>query len=135
MNQHKEKKIVSKKKENKSIDPKNSKKKKDTSSKKDNNQINITKKKMTIAKNSKLSELNNKKKKDTSSKLIKSVNKKYKMIGAGDIIGASIDMIDRMTDLGNSIFGEIASIQKIPQDINNVASVKSVPNNNLTVPK
>jgi len=63
------------------------------------------------------------------------ISKKYKMTGAGDVIGASMNMINSMKDLGKSIFDEIRSIQNIPQDINNVASVKAVPNNNLQVPK
>jgi len=61
-------------------------------------------------------------------------NKKYNMKGSGNIITASIDMINDMTALGRSIFGEISSIKNIPDDINNVASAEPVPNNNLEVP-
>ena len=40
----------------------------------------------------------------------------------GDVIGASVDLIDNMTSLGRSIFGEITSITHVQDDINNVAT-------------
>ncbi len=53
--------------------------------------------------------------------------------GGGDIVTASINMINSMIGLGDSIFSEIRDIKNIPSDINNVASTTSVPNNNLQV--
>jgi hypothetical protein len=105
MNQYKEKKVLLKKKESTSRDLSNK---------------NNTNKKISSKKISKSHDLN---------------NKKHKMAGGGDVIGASINIINSMEALGKSIFDEIRSIQSIPTDINNVASVKSIPNNNLEVKK
>jgi hypothetical protein len=47
--------------------------------------------------------------------------KKNKQKG-GDVIGASIDLVNSLRDLGNTIFNEIHSITNIESDINNAAS-------------
>lgn len=56
-----------------------------------------------------------------------------KNLKGGNVVRASIDMINSMTALGRSIFSEIRDIKNIPADINNVAAATSVPNNNLKV--
>lgn len=103
---------------------------------------------LTKNKESKLIDLTNEKKlnktpknsksKDVSSnkklKSSNSPNTKYNMRG-GNVIRAVGDMVNSMTALGRSIFGEIQSIKNIPADINNVASATPIPNNNLKVPK
>jgi len=54
--------------------------------------------------------------------LLNKKNKKIKQSGGTDVMGASIDLIKSMKDLGDSIFKEISAITNIQGDINNGAS-------------
>lgn len=54
--------------------------------------------------------------------LLNKKNKKTKQSGGTDVIGASVDLIKSMKDLGSSIFKEISAITNIQNDINNGAS-------------
>jgi len=57
-------------------------------------------------------------------KKVKIYNKQY---GGDDVISASIDVINSMKSLGQSIFNEIYSITNIQQQINNVSQVTAIP--------
>lgn len=62
-------------------------------------------------------------------KIIK-VQKKIKIKkqhGGDDVISASINAINAMKDLGQSIFNEIYSITNIQQQINTVSQVTAIP--------
>ena len=68
---------------------------------------------------------------------IKSKTKKLRskvIQNGGDVIGASIDMIQSMIGLGQSIFGEIHSITNIQSDINNGASASPGTPNQINGP-
>jgi len=66
-------------------------------------------------------------------KKIKKLHKKKKQKtqkaqhGGDDVISASIDAINAMKSLGQSIFNEIYSITHIQQQINTVSQVTAVP--------
>lgn len=64
------------------------------------------------------------------------LNKKINKQNGGNVINASIDLINAMTELGTSIFTEIRAITNIQHDLNNgVASSKGIPNNTEGPPK
>jgi len=50
-----------------------------------------------------------------------------KQHGGDDVISASIDTVNAMKNLGQSIFNEIYSITHIQQQINNVSEVTAIP--------
>jgi hypothetical protein len=54
------------------------------------------------------------------------MNNKKKIYKGGDVVRASLDVIDSMKSLGNSIFNEIRSITNIQSDINNVSERTAV---------
>ena len=63
-------------------------------------------------------------------KKVKKVQKKIKIKkqhGGDDVISASIDAINAMKSLGQSIFNEIYSITHIQEQINNVSQVTAIP--------
>ena len=55
-------------------------------------------------------------------------DKKFKKIRnlqkGGNVISASVDVVNSMTSLGKSIFGEIKAITNIQSDINNATTPK-----------
>ena len=59
-------------------------------------------------------------------KKVKKIKSK-KQYGGDNVIDASIDAINAMKNLGQSIFNEIYSITNIQQQINNVSQVTAIP--------
>lgn len=53
---------------------------------------------------------------------------KYHKQKGGDVVGASMELVNSMIDLGNSIFTEISAITNISSDINGMTSNEGVPN-------
>jgi hypothetical protein len=60
----------------------------------------------------------------------KAPTKSKKLTGGQNVIGASIDLINKFTELGKSIFHEIDTLTHIQQDLNHgTVSQTGVPNN------
>ena len=77
-------------------------------------------------------------KKDKNIKSTKQIKKsilstKKILISGGNVVAASISMINAMQDLGISIFNELGAIREIPKDVNNATATTSIPNNNLKI--
>ena len=66
------------------------------------------------------------KKEKTNINIKKLEFRKKKQKGSGqDVIGATINLVDSMIDLGKSIFGEIKTLTHMGDDINSAASPSS----------
>jgi hypothetical protein len=73
--------------------------------------------------------------KDQTKKTKKTKKIDLKIQEGGNVIQASIDLINSLKDLGKSIFTEINSITNISSDINTVAaSQKNTPNDSISGP-
>ena len=59
-----------------------------------------------------------------TNKKIKNLKKNNNLQKGGNVITASVDVVNSITSLGKSIFGEIKAITNIQSDINNAASPK-----------
>jgi len=60
-------------------------------------------------------------------KMISKKSKKYKkqIGGSDDVVGATINLINSMIDLGKSIFGEIDTLTHMGDDINKASAPSS----------
>jgi hypothetical protein len=73
---------------------------------------------------------NDKPKTKLPNKKVKVLTKSKKLTGGQNVIGASVDLINSITDLGKNIFHEIYTITHIQDDLNNGTKYQSgIPNN------